>query len=612
MNDKEKTTLDPVENAQEMLNDTKNEVDRILQSMLENAAALLASIVSGTKENVADAVDSVLQGALLDPEQSVKVVDPLRTALNLAILTQFFALLSDSDILYLKTAQNENSSDYIKSLHASCSIPKKHKSVTSEFLSSVNNIQAGNPPFMGTNYAQALLALESLEDVSSKRPDLWNDPTIPIKRIAVLIFFSVYPDIKITAPASLTPDQLENIRTGFHQFNDYVEANGAPGKEYETFLRFFGLEPASTTAEGAVKKEYRTKRKAGATTETPRYIATPTLPAYQYSLSLFQSGNAYLQPISNADNLTFKNGALYFNDIPVSMAQLENMKTKERIQTIDLPLLRTFYSIILSDFEANRQELSDVLTLYVPDFAEKIGLGRNINKQDVNLLVKKAQTFHNVVGVIRSNQYGATRESIFPVLNFEGYDAQSNTISFSSPYMSHVIQEVYGASVRRDKRGAPRLKANGDPLRISSHSYLVKSEIYKERNKSAVENVIIIVALIEQAGNNIPKIKASTLIERNPQLQERLEKAKDKKSLLKRTFVKTWELLQTMTRLQEVYEGIRLPDPKNSQYIPTPARINEMVFSFPHEGKKKTEKSEEEDCAEVNKKTGSKKPSSAS
>lgn len=589
MNDKEKTTLDPVENAQEMLNDTKNEVDRILQSMLENAAALLASIVSGTKENVADAVDSVLQGALLDPEQSVKVVDPLRTALNLAILTQFFALLSDSDILYLKTAQNENSSDYIKSLHASCSIPKKHKSVTSEFLSSVNNIQAGNPPFMGTNYAQALLALESLEDVSSKRPDLWSDPPIPIKRIAVLIFFSVYPDIKITAHASLTSDQLENIRTGFHQFNDYVEANGAPGKEYETFLRFFGLEPASMPAEEISKKEYRTKRKSGATTETPRYIATPTLPSYQYSLSLFQAGNAYLQPISNADGLTFKNGALYFNDLPVSMAQLENMKTKERIEAIDLPLLRIFYSIILSDFEANHQELSGVLTLYVPDFAKKIGLGRNINKQDVNLLVKKAQSFHNVVGVLRVDQYGAPRESIFPVLNFEGYDAQSNTISFSSPYMNHVIEEVYGASVRRDKRGAPRLKANGDPLRISSHSYLVKSEIYKERNKAAVENVIILIAMIEQAGNNTPKIKASTLIERNPQLQDRLENAKDKKSLLKRTFAKTWELLQTMTRLQEVYKDIQLPDPKNPASIPTPARLNDTVFTFPHKGKKNNE-----------------------
>lgn len=605
MNDKEKTTLDPVENAQEMLNDTKNEVDRILQSMLENAAALLASIVSGTKENVADAVDSVLQGALLDPEQSVKVVDPLRTALNLAILTQFFALLSDSDILYLKTAQNENSSDYIKSLHASCSIPKKHKSVTSEFLSSVNNIQAGNPPFMGTNYAQALLALESLEDVTSKRPDLWNDPTIPIKRIAVLIFFSVYPDIKITAPASLTPDQLENIRTGFHQFNDYVEANSAPGKEYETFLRFFGLEPASTPAEGAAKKEYRTKRKAGATTETPRYIATPTLPAYQYSLSLFQSGNAYLQPISNADNLTFKNGALYFNDIPVSMAQLENMKTKERIQTIDLPLLRTFYSIILSDFEANRQELSDVLTLYVPDFAEKIGLGRNINKQDVNLLVKKAQTFHNVVGIILSNQYGATRESIFPVLNFEGYDAQSNTISFSSPYMNHVIQEVYGASIRRDKRGAPLLKKSGEPRRDATHSYLVKSEIYKERNKAAVENVFNIVSVIERAGDTTPNIKASTLIERNPQLKERIKKSKNATSLLKRTFIKTWELLQTMTRLQEFYTDIQLPDPENPINIPTPSRVNDIVFYFPHKGKKGEEgatNSEKEDCTEAKKK----------
>lgn len=542
------------------------------------------------------------------------VENAAKTMLRFATLSRFFVVLSETDRLFQEATQ-DNTSDYIKQLHNTKSVfddDQWETSSPSEFLIALRNIQNGNPPFMGTNYAQALLALESLEDVSSKRPDIWNDNFLPIKRIAVLFFFAVDPAVKTTAPASLTDEQLDSIKKGFDLLNNFVEASNTPGKEYETLLRFFGLEPASATAEGAVKKEYRTKRKAGATTETPRYIATPTLPAYQYSLSLFQSGNAYLQPISNADNLTFKNGALYFNDIPVSMAQLENMKTKERIQTIDLPLLRTFYSIILSDFEANRQELSDVLTLYVPDFAEKIGLGRNINKQGVNLLVKKAQTFHNVVGVIRSNQYGATRESIFPVLNFEGYDAQSNTISFSSPYMSHVIQEVYGASVRRDKRGAPRLKANGDPLRISSHSYLVKSEIYKERNKSAVENVIIIVALIEQAGNNIPKIKASTLIERNPQLQERLEKAKDKKSLLKRTFVKTWELLQTMTRLQEVYEGIRLPDPKNSQYIPTPARINEMVFSFPHKGKKKTEKSEEEDCAEVNKKTGSKKPSSAS
>ena len=519
------------------------------------------------------------------------VENAAKTMLRFATLSRFFVVLSETDRLFQEATQ-DNTSDYIKQLHNTKSVfddDQWETSSPSEFLIALRNIQNGNPPFMGTNYAQALLALESLEDVSSKRPDIWNDSAVPIKRIAVLIFFSVYPDIKITAHASLTSDQLENIRTGFHQFNDYVEANGAPGKEYETFLRFFGLEPASMPAEEISKKEYRTKRKSGATTETPRYIATPTLPSYQYSLSLFQAGNAYLQPISNADGLTFKNGVLYFNDLPVSMAQLENMKTKERIEAIDLPLLRIFYSIILSDFEANHQELSGVLTLYVPDFAKKIGLGRNINKQDVNLLVKKAQSFHNVVGVLRVDQYGAPRESIFPVLNFEGYDAQSNTISFSSPYMNHVIEEVYGASVRRDKRGAPRLKANGDPLRISSHSYLVKSEIYKERNKAAVENVIILIAMIEQAGNNTPKIKASTLIERNPQLQDRLENAKDKKSLLKRTFAKTWELLQTMTRLQEVYKDIQLPDPKNPASIPTPARLNDTVFTFPHKGKKNNE-----------------------
>ena len=70
--------------------------------------------------------------------------------------------------------------------------------------------------------------------------------------------------------------------------------------------------------------------------------------------------------------------------------------------------------------------------------------------------------------------------------------------------------------------------------------------IVKERNKRAVEIVIVVVTTIEQAGKYTPHLKAKTIIERIPQLQESLDKAKtnsDKNKILKRAFTKAWELL---------------------------------------------------------------------
>ena len=142
-------------------------------------------------------------------------------------------------------------------------------------------------------------------------------------------------------------------------------------------------------------------------------------------------------------------------------------------------------------------------------------------------------------------------------------------------------------SVRKDKNGKARLKKSGEPLLLPNHSYLIDGSIAKERNKAAVENVVIIISMIERAGDNIPRIKASTLIEHNPQLQERLENSTNKRQLLKRTFAKTWELLRSKTRLADVYEGIELPDPKDPAYLPNETELENLVISFPHNGKKK-------------------------
>lgn len=337
------------------------------------------------------------------------------------------------------------------------------------------------------------------------------------------------------------------------------------------------------------KPGYRTRtkaRKAGAVKDMPTALIIPTTPSFQNSMSLYQNDRAYLQPLRSTEGIKFKDGRLYFDGVaqPELEAELQNLKTKEGIEYIDLPILHVFYSIILTQFEkGGYKTLADYLTVHVADLAEYLGLRSNLNKADIDHVIEKTQSYHNIVGVIHHDN---GRKSLYQVLNFESYNDKNNTITFSSPYMNYVIKTVYNLATRKNKAGQAKLKQNGTPLFKPTNSYLIDSSIAKERNKAAVMNVEIIVTLIEQAGDNIPRIKASTLIERNVQLADRLESAANPRTLLNRTFIRTWELLREKTRLTEVYKDIQLPDPKDPAAIPTMKTLDNVVFSFPHNGKK--------------------------
>lgn len=361
--------------------------------------------------------------------------------------------------------------------------------------------------------------------------------------------------------------------------------------KYEQYLaqamEFYGIEP----------KGYRTKAKAGDLDEIPTRLAFPTMAKYQNSLGLYDAGEAYIQPIKSTDGLRFDNGKMFFAEgllKQVSEVELQNMKTKEGIDSIDLPLLRTFYSIIFNAFEQSEyKNLKPVITLYVPELARYLGVRKSgLNKEDITNIIIKTQAFHNIVGIQHGVRNGKPTQSIYPVLNFEGYNEEKNTISISSPYFNNLIRTLYDLAVKKDKDGKPKLKKSGSPtFALPMHSYLVSADIAKERNKVAVENVFIIVALIEQAGGlNVPRIKASTLVERNVQLQERLQANAKPNRLLSTTFKKTWELLRTKTTLQQDYYNIQLPDPKDPANIPTMTTLKDIIFSFPHDGKVKPEK----------------------
>lgn len=340
-----------------------------------------------------------------------------------------------------------------------------------------------------------------------------------------------------------------------------------------------------------VKKSYRTKSKADNTTDNlPSNLAIITNDKYKNSLTLQQNGGAYLQPLATTEGLQYDGENLFFQGFPASEATLREInKDKDiPIEAIDLPLLRMFYSIILSDFEQNTKKLgvvNEIVTVYVPDLAAILGKKRNLSKNDITSIIEKTSSFQTIYGVIKDPDRPNGIGTAVPLLVWMGYDAESNTIRFASPYMTRLIKRIYNVSIRKDRKGSPHLKKDGTPLLEVSHSYLIKSSIVKERNKRAVEIVMVVVTTIEQSGKNTPHLKANTIIERIPQLQRAFNKAKttsNKNLLLSRTFKKAWELLESQTKLRDKYPNITLPDPNNPQNIPTTSTLN-MVFTFPHD-----------------------------
>lgn len=399
------------------------------------------------------------------------------------------------------------------------------------------------------------------------------------KRTVTALYSDVEARIKLIN--SMTDDDLRDIKLSPDDMRvKSLLENTTPS--LDDILEVIGFGNAVIVYERHSK--YKTKARAeeaGAVTEPPAHLIIPTLKPYQHSMSLCQDGSAYLQPFSNMEGLQFKDGKLYFQGgREISEIELRNLKTKEGIQDIDLTSLRFYYSILFDQFSRSGcKVLQDIIMVHVSMLA-----GRNDpDEEDIKAAIAKTQSYHNVMGVLKGKN---GRESYYQVLNFEFYDEKHNIIAFSSPYMNYVIKTIYNLSIRRNKDGKPKLKRNGEPLKIASHSYLIDSSITKERNKAAVENVIIIVTLIEQAGDNLPRIRASKIIERNVQLAERLETVQNPRTLLKTTFKKTWELLRKKTRLTEVYKEIQLPDPDDPAFMPTMRTLDKVVFEFPHKGKK--------------------------
>lgn len=354
------------------------------------------------------------------------------------------------------------------------------------------------------------------------------------------------------------------------------------------------------------RKTNRTRDAVENITKLPERMAIITVEGWEHALDFIPKGSAYLKNTLPNESLKFSDGKLYFNGNPATEARLKDMFTDENIEKIDLPLLSTFYSIILNEFNNNithGAKLSPIIEIYVPDFAEAIGKGRNVNANDIQSIIDKATMFQTVVGIKKTER----GEDILPVLTFEGYYSETNTFKVSSPYIINIILSAYKAAVRRNKKGEALRKKDETPQLTAWNSFLIKSSIATEKNKAAVANVETIIRLIEQAGSpntrkgektKTANISVGELINRNPLLKKQLETAdsSNKKNIvLSRNFKKTFELLHTQTYLFEIYKEVKIGyklkgDPGAAivyqEKPPTSKTMNKTIYLFTHKGKK--------------------------
>lgn len=388
-----------------------------------------------------------------------------------------------------------------------------------------------------------------------------------------------------------------------------------PFISYAGCLDVFGLDGSIALVETKSKKPYRTKAKAeaaGAITQIPVRFPIITQRHYLEALNLKTRSDsmAYLGVIKDElrDSLEIdKDGKIHNRNRRSPGTKIESIIDNTVIyNTSNLDLLtplKYYYGLFLEEFKrrgGQSQPGTDKEVGSIKVSASVITGIPNPIERDILKTVETLKAYSNMTGVV-CDSYG--RYSLYQVLVFEYYDAETNTFSIKSPYTDYIINQVYNESYKyfSKDRDVIKVKKNGDPVMTASHSYIIDASIFHERNRSAVETVILLVALIERSGAGTPNKKINAIIKENPLLKARWDNDRQHRTRnLQRHFETVWRLLKEHTHLTEKYKNLRVStdrmsegvlledlDPKDKRFIPTAKMVKSMCLYFQHDGTNK-------------------------
>lgn len=320
----------------------------------------------------------------------------------------------------------------------------------------------------------------------------------------------------------------------------------------------------------------------------PKNLAIITSKSHQNGLTFNKDDTAYLQVINREGIDAVKLFELCTNDSNMELPRYYN-DSYEAISNVDLPLLHCLYRIISHDIELTTQnpkqmyqKLEDSrythrsITIYIRDLLKMMGYKPNNGHKTEIDVIDRIKSFSNVFGIMASDGSGLAARRAYEVMRFEEYNAETNTVRFASPYLHILALKVLLSGIK-----------DGKP----THSFLVKSNIAKNHNRTdmeAFEIVCAVVKLIERAGGTGGHIRVRKLLERCPSLLKKYEATRswNKHNVLERAFGKAWKYLREYTELSEKYTNIQLPttDAKDVGLC----KNLEYKIEFKHEGKNKT------------------------
>lgn len=165
---------------------------------------------------------------------------------------------------------------------------------------------------------------------------------------------------------------------------------------------------------------------------------------------------------------------------------------------------------------------------------------------------------------------------------------ENGYITFASPYMNKILKTLI-------KENTVEIKREKKKYIAPHYSYLVHSDVAAERNKTAVEIVVVLVTLLHQRGEDKKKgtttahISISEIIDKIPLLNEAIDEQKDtsnKNKILKRAFTKAYELLKTKTDVYEYFIDFKI-----SEIMPTISTIDDVIKMI-HKGVNKNYKND--------------------
>lgn len=201
-----------------------------------------------------------------------------------------------------------------------------------------------------------------------------------------------------------------------------------------------------------LERTHRTRRQAesvGAITDFPEKLAIITAKGYRSALTFNKNDAAHLAHLQlidpvQAKSLCFKDGTLYFRGVNASSIDLTRYydDTLEAIAGIDVAMLHCLYALrlhiiqpISKDPHALERLLSDPeyiscgMTIHLRGFLKMLGYKPNNSRDLERNVIERLRRFENVLGLLSDNDVDSSRQRAYPVIIFEEYNEETNTVS---------------------------------------------------------------------------------------------------------------------------------------------------------------------------------------